>query len=77
MAKQRRAASSKPKNPQADASSGAVRQTAPPAKPTPPSGPERRSTYFDAVALYERGIEALQQAQRQALAEAPPAAAPF
>src|SRR6185295_8808025 len=26
-----------------------------------PSGPQRRSTYFDAVALYERGLEALQR----------------
>jgi tetratricopeptide (TPR) repeat protein len=26
-----------------------------------PGGPQRRSTYFDAVALYERGLEALQR----------------
>ena len=25
------------------------------------SGPQRRSTYFEAVALYERGVEALQR----------------
>jgi hypothetical protein len=33
--------------------SGATRST--------PGGPQRRSTYFDAVALYERGLEALQR----------------
>lgn len=34
-----------------------------PDKPTskPPAGPVRRSTYFEAVALYERGLAALQQ----------------
>ena len=29
--------------------------------PPAPSPPQRRSTYFEAVALYERGLEALQQ----------------
>jgi tetratricopeptide (TPR) repeat protein len=29
--------------------------------PAGPSAPQRRSTYFDAVALYERGLEALQR----------------
>jgi len=31
-----------------------------PATTSQPSAPERRSTHFDAVALYERGLEALQ-----------------
>ena len=30
-------------------------------KPAPVQGPQRRSTYFEAVALYERGLEALQR----------------
>jgi tetratricopeptide (TPR) repeat protein len=32
-----------------------------PAPPTAPTPPPRRTTYFEAVALYERGLEALQQ----------------
>src|SRR3954463_4071495 len=39
----------------------------PAAQPTQPSGPLRRSTYFEAVAVYERGLEAL---QRHAYSEA-------
>jgi tetratricopeptide (TPR) repeat protein len=39
----------------------------PPAQPPQPSTPQRRSTYFEAVAVYERGLEAL---QRHAYAEA-------
>src|SRR5580765_1950339 len=31
------------------------------AAPPPPAGPQRRSTYFEAVALYERGLELLQR----------------
>jgi tetratricopeptide (TPR) repeat protein len=46
-------------------SSGPVRPVA--RSPEPSSGPPRRSTYFEAVALYERGLEAL---QRHAYAEA-------
>jgi tetratricopeptide (TPR) repeat protein len=34
---------------------------APGAPVSAPGGPQRRSTYFDAVALYERGLEALQR----------------
>src|SRR5262245_30304278 len=37
------------------------------AAPAQPSSPQRRSTYFEAVALYERGLEAL---QKHAYAEA-------
>src|SRR4029453_11043762 len=32
-----------------------------PAQPTTPPAPQRRSTYFEAVAVYERGLEALQR----------------
>src|SRR4051794_7765547 len=32
-----------------------------PPPPAQPSGPPRRSTYFEAVALYERGLESLQR----------------
>jgi tetratricopeptide (TPR) repeat protein len=38
-----------------------------PAPPAPRRGPQRRSTYFEAVALYEQGLEAL---QRHAYAQA-------
>src|SRR5256885_4749550 len=38
-----------------------------PAQPAQASGPQRRSTYFEAVAVYERGLEAL---QRHAYSEA-------
>jgi tetratricopeptide (TPR) repeat protein len=35
---------------------------APPSRPSPqPAAPQRRSTYFEAVAVYERGLEALQR----------------
>src|SRR6185436_8304806 len=40
---------------------------APPTSPPAPPGPQRRSTYFEAVALYEQGLEAL---QRHAYAQA-------
>jgi len=36
-------------------------QSTPPAPPPAPSAPVRRSTYVDAVALYEQGLERLQQ----------------
>jgi tetratricopeptide (TPR) repeat protein len=32
-----------------------------PAQPVAPPAPQRRSTYFEAVAIYERGLEALQR----------------
>src|SRR5919198_1453422 len=35
---------------------------------TPSPSPQRRSTYFEAVALYERGLEALQRHDYQAAA---------
>ena len=43
---------------------GAVRPPSPPPPPGPPSepvAPQRRTTYFEAVALYEQGLEALQR----------------
>jgi tetratricopeptide (TPR) repeat protein len=43
-------------------------QVAAPARPSPsqkPAEPQRRSTYVDAVALYERGLEALQRHEYQ------------
>jgi tetratricopeptide (TPR) repeat protein len=42
--------------------------TTPPASPTP-SSPARRTTYFEAVALYERGLEALQKHDYQQAVE--------
>src|SRR5262245_36262606 len=36
-------------------------ETAQPADSAGTPGPQRRSTYFEAVALYERGVEALQR----------------
>ena len=70
MAKQRRPA---PKSTKAPTQTSAARmsraaEAAPQPRPAPPviatsepSAPERRSTYFEAVALYERGLEALQR----------------
>src|SRR5688572_18180565 len=47
---------------------GAPMSPAPPTEPAPVRAtPQRRSTYFEAVALYERGLEAL---QRHAYAQA-------
>src|SRR6266705_7224588 len=39
----------------------AAEAAAPAPPPPPPSAPQRRSTYFEAVAVYERGLEALQR----------------
>jgi tetratricopeptide (TPR) repeat protein len=51
----------------------APRSTAPPAKgrqrPAPPAAPVHRSTYADAVALYERGLQALQAKRYQEAAD--------
>jgi len=40
----------------------------PPPTPVTPPGPQRRSTYFEAVAIYERGLEALQRHDYQGAA---------
>jgi tetratricopeptide (TPR) repeat protein len=40
-----------------------------PAPPRPPAAPQRRSTYFEAVAVYERGLEALQRHDYSAAAD--------
>ena len=64
MAKQRRPA---PKSSKAPASAPPGRQAPPsiahPSEPTqaPSGAPQRRTTYYEAVALYERGLEALQR----------------
>jgi tetratricopeptide (TPR) repeat protein len=42
---------------------------APPASSSPPASPVRRSTYYEAVALYERGLEALQRHDYRAAVE--------
>ena len=75
MAKQRRAASRSTKPTSQAPSARPARSTEPvsPSRPvaTPetsrPAPPQRRSTYIEAVAIYERGLEAL---QRHAYAEA-------
>ena len=69
MAKHQRRLPSRPMKPQAHshATRGAARTPEPQAgsarPPAPPAstGPQRRSTYFEAVAVYERGVEALQR----------------
>jgi len=66
MAKQLRPPPRPPKAPSESSSARAGRkpgsEEAQPASGTvAPAGPPRRSTYFEAVALYERGVEALQR----------------
>jgi tetratricopeptide (TPR) repeat protein len=73
MAKQRRPAPKSTKAPIPASSARVPRavEVAAPLRPTPPPAetsttagshaPQRRSTYFEAVALYERGLEALQR----------------
>jgi tetratricopeptide (TPR) repeat protein len=62
MAKQRRQAPRSTKAP-SDSSARIVRpaEEPAPARPAHSPTPPRRSTYFEAVALYERGLEALQR----------------
>ena len=76
MAKQRRSQSSKPaprSQPSAPPDSlirRAANDIPPAARPAPaPGSPQRRSTYFEAVALYERGVEMLQRHEYQQAAE--------
>ena len=63
MAKHRTQPKSKPQEndvrPQPQAAAARKAQPAP--APAPPTSTQRRTTYFEAVALYERGIEALQR----------------
>jgi outer membrane protein assembly factor BamD (BamD/ComL family) len=66
MAKQRRPPSRATKPPPQPPSARSVRpvETSTPAGRQPPAqagAPQRRSTYFEAVALYERGLQALQK----------------
>jgi len=60
MAKQRRPAQKPPKHP---TEAPALPRPAPPTSVTAPESddPRKRSTYIEAVALYERGVEALQR----------------
>jgi tetratricopeptide (TPR) repeat protein len=74
MAKQQRRPPPRSGKPDHDTTMPRVQRSAdvpshvrPPAQPPQPSTPQRRSTYFEAVAVYERGLEAL---QRHAYAEA-------
>src|SRR5574342_1351459 len=68
MANERKQRRPPPKSSKGAKSTTAVRSSRQtgeaPAKVTTPGqplAPQRRSTYFDAVALYERGLEALQR----------------
>src|SRR4029077_12123965 len=74
MAKQQRRPPPRPGKPDHEPAASRAPRPADPssivrpvAQPAQPSGPQRRSTYFEAVAVYERGLEAL---QRHAYAEA-------
>jgi tetratricopeptide (TPR) repeat protein len=70
MAKQQRRPPSRPGKPPAEPPVARISrpsETPTTAQPAQTSGPQRRSTYFEAVAVYERGVEAL---QRHAYAEA-------
>jgi tetratricopeptide (TPR) repeat protein len=63
MAKQRRPAprsTKAPSHPSSARTARAVEASGPP-PPLPTPAPQRRSTYFEAVAVYERGLEALQR----------------
>jgi tetratricopeptide (TPR) repeat protein len=64
MAKQRRPAAHQPKTPETSSSVRSGQPTGSPAVTPPPhpasQGPQRRATYVEAVALYERGMRALQ-----------------
>jgi len=55
--------------PPASANSTAAIPSAPTAQASQPVAPQRRSTYFEAVALYERGLEALQRHDYQVARE--------
>jgi outer membrane protein assembly factor BamD (BamD/ComL family) len=78
MAKQRRpqtrssrAASGSPRQPQLSSAAAPAgsSESAAPAPAAAPKPPERRSTYVDAVALYEQGLERLQRHDYSAAAE--------
>jgi tetratricopeptide (TPR) repeat protein len=73
MAKQPRRPTSRPSKPSSEHVTERPKRSdefvsaRPAPSPSQPSAPQRRSTYFEAVAIYERGLEAL---QRHAYAEA-------
>jgi len=60
MAKQRPQSKSKPSQP-ASLPARQERTSRPGPSPQPASPPQRRSTYFEAVAVYERAVEAIQR----------------
>src|SRR5207248_9593761 len=53
----------------ASQSSPAIPSRPAPLRSPPPAKPQRRTTYFEAVALYERGLETLQRHDYRAAAE--------
>src|SRR6185436_3996162 len=64
MAKQRRPSKpvkAKPASSSVQAGRTPVRPATPPVSSAPPAPPQRRSTYIEAVAVYERGLDALQR----------------
>jgi tetratricopeptide (TPR) repeat protein len=69
VAKQRRPASKSGKPQPVQPESLQARATAAPAPPAQPAAPRRTSQYFAAVALYERGLEALQRHEYRPAAE--------
>jgi len=71
MAKQRRLSKTAKRKDKVAGSTGQRAQTVsrPAAPPPPPPVPERRSTYIEAVPLYERGLEKLQRHDYAAAAE--------
>src|SRR5204863_5986977 len=70
MAKLRRPQSKAGKPNRSGPSEGrSVRNGGSRATPPKPAEPQRRSTYVDAVALYERGLEALQRRDYQKAAD--------
>jgi tetratricopeptide (TPR) repeat protein len=70
MAKQRRPSKTSKRKAKAAGSTGPRARAVSRAAPSPPpSAPQRRSTYVEAVALYERGLEKLQRHDYAAAAE--------
>src|SRR5918992_168303 len=67
----RKASSRRPApKPVAAPSPKAARPAAPPPAPAPPQPPPRKPTYHEAVAMYERGLQALQRRDFAASADA-------
>jgi len=60
----------KPPRASVPAAKVAVKPVQPPAPPAPPAPPPRKPTYHEAVAMYERGLQALQRRDFGASADA-------